>query len=282
MRCRDKGTINDSQYYFFAPTEEFRNYHYAMLVCGQLFCTSEYHIQRDGGHAPLFILINSGALALDYENAHFTAGPDEVILIDGSKPHTYYAIDSCELLFFHYAGSNSTDLTNHLIAQNDSPKFKIKNCRQIRQLFTPMLQRLYSTQHIQDIELSLLIYEILCTLRTNDSTAAAQFSPPIAKAINYIRDHADEALTLIQLAKEANLSQHYFAHLFKNEVGTPPLEYASVAKINLSRTMLKTTNKSISEIAELLHYSSASSYINAFVLRQGITPLKYRRKPGYF
>ncbi len=282
MRCRDKGTINDSQYYFFTPTEDFRKYHYAMLVCGQLFCNSEYHIQRTGGHAPLFILVNSGTLALDYQNAHFTAGPDEIILIDGSIPHSYYAIDYCEILFFHYTGSNSTDLTNHLIAQNASPKFKIKNCRQIRQFFMPVLQRLYTTQHIQDIELSPFIYETLCALKNNTNTNTAQISPSITKAINYIHDHADETLTLIQLAREANLSQHYFAHLFKNEVGTSPMEYASIAKINLSRSMLKTTDKSISEIAELLHYSSASSYINAFVLRQGITPSKYRHQPGSF
>lgn len=282
MRCRDKGTIKDSQYYFFAPTEEFRKYHYTMLVCGQLFCNSEYHIQRTGDHAPLFILVNNGTLALDYEKGHFTAGPDEVILIDGSKPHTYYAINSCEILFFHYTGSNSTDLTNHLIAQNTSPKFKIKNCRQIRQLFTPVLQRLYTTQHIQDIELSPLIYETLCALKNNAPSNTTPISPSIAKAINYIHDHADESLTLIQLAKAANLSQHYFAHHFKNEVGTSPMEYARIAKINLSRTMLKTTNKSISEIAELLHYSSSSSYINAFVLRQGITPSKYRQQPSSF
>lgn len=282
MHCRDKGTIKDSQYYFFSPPDDFRKYHYSMLVCGQLFCTNEYHIKRNGGHAPLFVLVNEGTFSLEYENVHYTANPDEAILIDGSKPHAYCSTNYCEFLFLHFAGNNSIELTNHLIAKNGSPKFKIKSCRQIRQLFTPILQRLYTTQHIQDIEFSPLIYEILCALQNESPAATAQFSPAVVKVIDYIRDHVAETLTLSLLAKQANLSHHYFAHLFRDEVGTSPLEYASIAKINLSLTMLKTTNKSISEIAELLHYSSASSYINAFVLRQGITPAKYRRQPGIF
>ena len=276
MRCRDKGTINDSQYYFFAPSEAFCRLNYALLVCGELFCTEEYHIQRTGGHAPLFVIMNQGCLALDYENKHHQANADDVLLIDGSKPHAYYALGSCSFFFMHFQGSSSLELTNTLIRENGSPVFKTRSHSALRQLFRPLLQRLHARQHMTAIETAPFVYTVLCTLQNHPCFSSPALSPAIIRSLDYIQEHVYETMTLQELARQANLSLYYFSHLFKNEIGTSPLEYVSLAKISLSRTLLKTTDKSISEIAALLDYSSASSFINAFSLRQGITPAKYR------
>ena len=67
-------------------------------------------------------------------------------------------------------------------------------------------------------------------------------------------------------------------HLFKEETGISPIEYVAMTKINYAKNILKTTENSITEIADLLGYSSDASFINAFKKRAGISPARFRRE----
>ena len=51
-----------------------------------------------------------------------------------------------------------------------------------------------------------------------------------------------------------------------------------MTKINYAKNILKTTENSITEIADLLGYSSDASFINAFKKRAGISPARFRRE----
>ena len=81
-----------------------------------------------------------------------------------------------------------------------------------------------------------------------------------------------------ELSRQASLSPYYFAHLFKEETGISPIEYVAMTKINYAKNILKTTENSITEIADLLGYSSDASFINAFKKRAGISPARFRRE----
>jgi AraC-like DNA-binding protein len=98
----------------------------------------------------------------------------------------------------------------------------------------------------------------------------------IQETSNYIKSHINEKITLDKLSSNICLSKYYFAHIFKQETGITPMKYLSETRINLARTMLKTTERSISDISMDLGYSSSSSFINAFTADIGMSPSKYR------
>lgn len=281
MICTETGVLPKSQYFFFTPSPMFEKYYYYILVCGHFYCQYGYRIKRDGNTDPLLIYVIDGHLHLDFENKQYTATKGDVLLIDCYKPHTYYSEPNCEFLFFHYAGSDSMRITNHLISQNGGALFKLETNHQIAQIMYDLTTRLYYEQPVNDIDLSCVVYNCLCLTQSfNEILPVASSFPSttISNSIYYIRKNIGKNITLNTLSEHANISPSYFSHLFKKETGISPIEYIALTKINLAKTMLKTTQKRISEIADTLGYSSSSSFINAFTSRVGFSPAKFRNE----
>jgi AraC-like DNA-binding protein len=279
MICKEKGVLPNSEYYFFDPSEKLRNNYYYVLNCGHFFCQHNYSIKRDGNTVPLFLYIIDGEFNLEYEGKQYLATSGDIILINGQKPHYYYSGTFCNFIYIHYSGKFSCELTNNLIEQNNSPLFKLQNHQHIYKLANDPITKLYYNLPVTDIELSCIIYNCLCYIQDFNDVLSINFSTSnnvIANSIYFIRKNIAQDLNLHMLAKQANLSPYYYAHLFKKETGMSPIDYIAKCKINIAKTMLKTTQQNISEIADSLGYSSSSSFINAFSSRVGISPLKFR------
>lgn len=279
MICREKGVLPGSEYFFFTPSEELRQHFYCVLNCGHFYCREGYSIRREGNTVPLFLYIMEGEFHLEYEGGCYTAIQGDIVLINGQKPHFYYSGKHCDFIYIHYSGHDSIQLTDYLIGQNQSPLFKVENHPLIRRLVHTAVEKLYCNEEVGDIELSCIIYNCLCRLKeySGGSTLLSDTgSRTIADSILFIRRNVKEDLTLDILAGHASLSPYYFAHLFKKEIGVPPMEYIARYRINMAKTILKTTQQSVGEIADSLGYSSSSSFINAFTRRVGVSPLKFR------
>ena len=279
MLCTEQGVISNSQYFFFTPSDIFVNNYYYMLVCGHFYCRNHYSIQRDGGVAPLIMYIISGQLQLTYEERSYTATRGEIILLDCDKPHTYYCNTTCEFLFFHFDGCNSRQVVNHLISQNGGALFHLESSKEIYDIMNTVITKLYYDHFPTDIERSCTVYSTICSMQSFNvllPVAASPISNTMSDVITYIKNNIGEDFTLDKLASQVNLSKYYFSHVFKEETGLSPMEFISHTRINLAKTILKTTRRTISDIAIDLGYSSSSSFINAFTSRIGISPNKFR------
>lgn len=282
MNCYEKGTLDGSVYYFFSPSEMFREYYTYMLLCGHFYCNTEYKIVRDGNVSPLFFYLLSGELHVLCDDQHYTAHEQEIILLDCSRPHSYYCNSSCEFLFFHYDGPNAVSLTRHLISQNCSPVFQLSGHSEIRKTLTDLLLLLAEDPYPSDITLSCTAYDILCRVQAFNyvtATGSSAMSELITEVIQYMKANIQQPLSLSVLAEHVNISPSYLSHQFRAETGCPPMEYLAGLKINFAKTILRSTNRTISDIALSLGYSSSSSFINAFTTRVGISPKKFRTSP---
>lgn len=104
------------------------------------------------------------------------------------------------------------------------------------------------------------------------------YSKAIRKAIQYMRSHLQEKLTVKELAEETNLSISRFSHLFSEETGMSAMAYFRMEKIESARQMLKDSEYTVHEIATILGFSSESHFIRTFREQIGMTPGEYRRK----
>ena len=93
----------------------------------------------------------------------------------------------------------------------------------------------------------------------------------------YIDNHFKENLTLDQLARMAHINKYHLAHTFQREFHTSPISYLIARRIQESRFLLRETDHSISQIAQILGFSSLSYFSQSFRRLEGVSPAEYRR-----
>lgn len=100
----------------------------------------------------------------------------------------------------------------------------------------------------------------------------------IVVAIDYIRSHIQENLTVESIADSLSLNSSYLSKLFKQEMGITLSRYIRDQKINVACNMLRHLDESSLAIANYLGFSSQSHFIQVFKKSTGMTPEEYRRK----
>lgn len=100
---------------------------------------------------------------------------------------------------------------------------------------------------------------------------------PIQKAMEYIRLHYREAITLEQLSDICGLSANYFSTVFKEQAGETYIDYLTEVRLLQSKIFIKETRKTIKEISGEVGYIDDKYFRKLFKNRFGITPSSYRK-----
>ena len=82
------------------------------------------------------------------------------------------------------------------------------------------------------------------------------------------------------LAALCYLSPTHFRRLFKEQIGTTPLDFLHQTRILKSCTLLRSSGLSVTEIAGRVGYNSVSSYNRHFARAMGCSPMEWRRTAG--
>ncbi len=93
----------------------------------------------------------------------------------------------------------------------------------------------------------------------------------------YIDNHFKENLTLDQLAALAHINKFYLSHTFRQAFDISPISYLITRRIQESHFLLTETDHSLSQIAQILGFSSLSYFSQSFRRLEGISPMEYRR-----
>ena len=108
-------------------------------------------------------------------------------------------------------------------------------------------------------------------------TYAVSTNRQCAAVRRYIDLHFKEALTLEQLAEEGHMNKFYLSHAFKREYGISPINYMISRRIEESKYLLAETDLPMSQISQLLGFSSLSYFSQVFRRSQNESPMEYRK-----
>jgi AraC family transcriptional regulator len=98
----------------------------------------------------------------------------------------------------------------------------------------------------------------------------------LSRVLDYMNDHLEHDIKLVDLAALLNMSQFHFSHLFKQAIGTSPYQYLLQQRIERAKQLLKGSDRSIMEIAFLCGFNSHSHLSKQFRQVTGMTPKAYR------
>ena len=121
------------------------------------------------------------------------------------------------------------------------------------------------------IALSSIIEHIdLTTINKNDSF---NLTP---KLISYINSNFQKPLTLKYLGHEFGYSTSYIAHIFYEQLKIPFRTYLGSVRSEYAAKLIKTTNKSLTEIAYECGYISLNTFCRCFKRHFSKTPSEYK------
>ena len=99
---------------------------------------------------------------------------------------------------------------------------------------------------------------------------------PVTLAKEFVQAHADEELTLAQVAQHAHVSSFYFCKLFKKTTGMTFSEYVARVRIEKAKKLLLDPLARISEIVYAAGFGSIPQFNSLFKRYVGMAPSQYR------
>ena len=94
--------------------------------------------------------------------------------------------------------------------------------------------------------------------------------------MDYIEANVANKLDLAVLSRQAGISQFHFSALFSKAIGTTTRRYVQDFRMQIARTMLASTEKTVLDIALSTGYRSAAHFGAMFRQQFGQTPTEYR------
>jgi len=98
----------------------------------------------------------------------------------------------------------------------------------------------------------------------------------IQNAISYVREHYAD-LTETDIAQACGVSTAYFSRVFKRTMKVSFSSYLASARLKEAQRLLLLTDRSVTDIAQTVGFSTASYFISLFRKVHRITPYQYRR-----
>ncbi|WP_433946771.1 response regulator transcription factor [Paenibacillus sp. SN-8-1] len=100
----------------------------------------------------------------------------------------------------------------------------------------------------------------------------------IDEALEYIREHYNEELSLERVASVVYLNPAYFSQLFKLKTGQGYKDYVISLRLEQAKKLLLNPNLRLAEIAQRIGYQDMRHFTQVFRRKFGLTPTEFRHK----
>ena len=237
---------------------------------------------------------DSGSMMLGEQEVPFEK--DDITIIAQNVPHTTWSSPGCHSLWTYLYVDLEALLGSHGVAMipdlNSLYKILV-NCHFIlpSQQYPwamPIIRAILTEYELKqpNYQVSirgLLVHFAICLLRiyTEEQRSTKESSlSMISPALEYMRSHYDQNFSMDVLANLCHISPSHFRRLFALQMGTSPLHFLHQLRIMKSCRLLRTTDKSIAEIATLSGYSSLCCFNLQFKRFMNSTPSDWRKNGG--
>ena len=153
---------------------------------------------------------------------------------------------------------------------------KLINCEEKTQIKRNFEKMIEAHIHGNIPQTSIRLWQIFleCAQNAQDDKMSNGYAEQIQ---NYVRQHYIDGFTSAQIQEACGLSYKYAGTLFKEVTGQTIKEYQCTLRLRKAEQLLKETNKSIAEIAQLTGFSDVFYFSKIFHRKKGCPPGEYRK-----
>ena len=163
------------------------------------------------------------------------------------------------------------------------------NKEQFKQVFTALKELIayekseYGGNEIQKISKTLVLLGYFSELIYNeykqkfDSPQLRTESVSVIHTMEHIQNNFHDKISTDELAKIAHMSRSTYLRHFKKLCKCTPQQYLTEIRIEKAMEMLKTTNRSITEISQDCGFFDSAHFSHIFMKAKGISPSAVRK-----
>ena len=240
-----------------------------------------HSVPHTHNHVELFYIIGGKGQFLINDQL-YPVNTNHLVIINPNVIHTEVSLNAQPLEYIvlgvdgiELSISNTSDGQFCILDHYES--LDMASC--LRNILREMEMKQPGYEDICQAFMEILIIRLMRSTGLSVPTEASAVSAnrQCAAVRRYIDLHFKEALTLEQLAEEGHMNKYYLSHAFKREYGVSPINYMISRRIDESKYLLAETDLSLSQISQLLGFSSLSYFSQVFHRTQSISPKEYRQ-----
>ncbi len=257
----------------------------------QVGCYVHFHKEME------LIYVATGSIDIWLDGKKFTVGPEHLILIQSNETHHIKLAEGTCVYFgvkFDPSILHSTKQTvselKTLIPFNISSSVEQRIFKRndlscdVRSILESAVNEGQKREFGFTLAIRSRIIEIVLAIIREwhrqgiikDDEIPTGLAETIQQAQNYIKQNFVD-VNEVEIAKKCNMSYSYFSRSFKKFMGVSFSEYVNHTRINEAQKLLISSDKSVSEIAQALGFSSASHFIRTFKNCKGCTPNQFKK-----
>lgn len=256
------------------PADRRKSYHFHKYI--ELFYLEEGQMHAYVGDR-IFKLFSGDIIII------FPGEPHDFCMAKGGARHNFVAKLLPEILVTKE--QTGTEFEYYMNLKTPSHSRIIKATEEMKTIFTSSVRRFDENGYADELIIRADTIK-LCALILSEWKKRGEILSFIGGTkkdnidmLKKLMDKAEEENGCIkthEAAKFCNFSDGYFIRFFKSVMNMKFTEYTRELKIREAQRLLKCTDKSITEIAQILDYATSSHFIRDFRKEKNMSPGKYR------
>jgi len=272
---RNHYSLNREQTFTIRGTAKLRN------VASARYGGDWHSVPHTHNHMELFFIVGGKGQFL-IQDQLYPVNVNNLVIINPNVTHTEVSLNAQPLEYIvlgiegiELATSEHSNGQFNILDHFES--VEISGC--LRNILREMEQKNTGYEDVCQAYMEILIIRLMrnTALAVPTEPQSVSGNRQCAAVKRYIDMHFKEPLTLEQLAEDAHMNKFYLSHAFKREYGTSPINYMITKRIEESKYLLAETDLSMSQIAQLLGFSSLSYFSQVFRKTQAVSPMEYRQ-----
>jgi len=223
------------------------------------------------------LYLTAGKLKIHLDNEVFYAEKNNVVVVNSDVLHNIIPLtDSvtydCIIINKNFFESHGLGLSNVHIKEIIRDEAVNKNISCIKEIMTIRKAKYYVAEvFLRLIDMSVKLLENYSIEKESNQNTNASLAT-IERGIEYIHKHFNDCITVDDVSAYSGYSKFHFCRCFKEITGHTVINYINMQKIKYAKNMLEKSSATVTEIAEMCGFNSATYFATVFKKYTGYSP----------
>lgn len=255
-----------------------------LVHCGMQKCPPGYTYNHKIPNENHLHFVTDGKGMLIIEGKEYHIKKNDIFLIPKGTPIQYFADEKepWTYMWVTFSGEMADTYLNYACLSKDEP---VIHSTIPTSSYTSLIQSILDANHLtvaNEIKRVAYLYEILSMVietqaasRNADGSYDYSGDAYVDYALQYIKVNY-KTIKVGDIAAYVGIDRSYLTSLFKKNLNVSPQQYLISFKLSEAAKLLKTTDLSVSEVAEAVGYDDSGNFSRVFKQTYGVTPQNYR------